>query len=301
MTHKIICFGETLWDMLPSGKMPGGAPMNVAIHLRYNNYAPVMISRVGNDDLGQELLAFLKKKNVSTQYIQIGQTHLTGVVKANISNKNEVTYKIVEPVAWDYIMYEEEAAALVAQSDVFIYGSLAARNPGSQETLLKYLPQARLRVFDVNLRPPYYNQERIGLLLQFADIVKMNEQELAEITAWFGLEADSEQARMQAVKDKFNLQLVLITRGENGAAVLSDQGYAEHPGYHVEVADTIGSGDAFLATFLSNYLQQQPLPEALKRACAVGAFVASRSGATPEYLATGDTEALLTENKAQQA
>jgi fructokinase len=300
MTHKIICFGETLWDMLPSGKMPGGAPMNVAIHLRYHHYSPVVISRVGNDDLGRELLAFLKEKGLSTQYIQTGQTHLTGVVKANISNKNEVTYKIVEPVAWDYIMYEEEAAELVAQSDVFIYGSLVARNAGSQETLLKYLPLARLRVFDVNLRPPYYNQERIGLLLQFADIVKMNHQELEQITDWFGLQAGGEQEQMQAVKEKFGLQLVIVTRGENGAAVLTDAGYVEHPGYQVEVADTIGSGDAFLATFLSNYLQQQPAADALKRACAVGAYVATRHGATPEYKTT-DPENLLTPHKAQQA
>jgi fructokinase len=300
MTQKIICFGETLWDMLPNGKMPGGAPMNVAIHLTYNHYAPLVISRVGNDDLGKELLAFLQEKQVPTDFIQIGQTHLTGVVKANISNKNEVTYKIVEPVAWDYIMYDEEAAALVEQSDVFIYGSLVARNPGSQETLLKYLPLARLRVFDVNLRPPYYNQERIGLLLSFADIVKMNHQELAEITGWFNLAVGEEQQQMQAVKSKFGLRLVIVTRGENGAAVLTDEGYFEHPGYSVEVADTIGSGDAFLATFLSNYLEQQPTSEALKRACAVGAYVATRHGATPEYQTT-DPESLLTQNKAQQA
>jgi fructokinase len=298
MTHKIICYGETLWDMLPSGKMPGGAPMNVAIHLRYNNHSPVMISRVGNDDLGKELLAFLQEKNVSVQYIQTDEAYPTGVVNANISNKNEVTYQIVEPVAWDYVRYDEEAAALVAQSDVFIYGSLAARNPGSEETLLKYLPLARLRIFDVNLRPPYYSQERIWLLLQFADIVKMNEQELQQITAWFDLAAGGEAAQLQAVKERFGLQMVIVTRGENGAAVLNDQGYVEHPGYSVEVADTIGSGDAFLATFLSNYLQQRPLVEALKGACAIGAFVASRPGATPQYSTTADPESLLTGSKA---
>ncbi len=115
MMQKIICFGETLWDMLPSGKMPGGAPMNVAIHLTYHQFAPVIISRVGNDDLGKELLDFLHEKNVSTRYIQTGQTHLTGVVKANISNKTEVTYKIVEPVAWDYIQYDDAVADLVKQ------------------------------------------------------------------------------------------------------------------------------------------------------------------------------------------
>ncbi len=283
MMQKIICFGETLWDMLPSGKMPGGAPMNVAIHLTYHQFAPVIVSRVGNDDLGKELLDFLREKNVSTRYIQTGQTHLTGVVKANISNKTEVTYKIVEPVAWDYVQFDDAVADLVKQSDVFIYGSLAARSPATRETLLRYLPLAKLRVFDVNLRPPHYTPEQVEILLQFADIVKMNHQELAEIAGWYHLNGD-EQQQMAQVKSRFGLQLVIVTRGENGAAVLIEQEYLEHAGFTVEVADTIGSGDAFLATFLSNYLQQKPIPEALQKACAVGAFVATRAGATPAYL-----------------
>ena len=161
MNHKIICFGETLWDMLPSGHMPGGAPMNVAIHLKYNGYAPVVISRVGTDDLGEALLDFLTSKGLTTRFIQVGKTHLTGVVKVNVDDKNEVTYKIVEPVAWDYIQYDEAAARQVAESDVLVYGSLASRSATSRDTLLQYLPMARLKVFDVNLRPPYYSPERI--------------------------------------------------------------------------------------------------------------------------------------------
>jgi fructokinase len=282
MNHKIICFGETLWDMLPSGHMPGGAPMNVAIHLKYNNYDPIVISRVGTDDLGKALLKFLEEKGLSTEYIQVGKTHLTGVVKVNVDDKNEITYKIVEPVAWDYIQFEPEVAQLVAQSDVFVYGSLAARSKTTRETLLQYLPIAKLKVFDVNLRPPHYNPERIQTLLQFADIVKMNHQELELIMGWFG-RAGTEEQQMAYIRQHFGLRMVILTRGEHGASVLSDAGYFEHPGYKVEVEDTIGSGDSFLATFLSNYLQQQPLAECLQKACLVGAFVASQKGATPAY------------------
>ncbi|GEO05408.1 fructokinase [Adhaeribacter aerolatus] len=282
MNHKIICFGETLWDMLPSGHMPGGAPMNVAIHLKYNNYNPIVISRVGTDDLGDALLDFLKKKEVSTEYIQIGITHLTGVVKVNVDDKNEISYKIVEPVAWDYIQYEEEVAQVVAQSDVFVYGSLAARSTTTRETLLQYLPIAKLKVFDVNLRPPHYNPERIQHLLQFADIVKMNNQELDLIMGWFG-RAGAEEQQMAYIREKFGLQMVILTRGEKGASVLTDEGYFQHQGYKVEVEDTIGSGDSFLATFLSNYLQEQPIAACLQKACLVGAFVASQKGATPAY------------------
>ncbi|QMU28589.1 carbohydrate kinase family protein [Adhaeribacter radiodurans] len=280
--EKIICFGETLWDMLPTGKMPGGAPMNVAIHLKYNGYDPVMISRVGNDDLGKELVAYLKAKKMDVTYIQTGQTHLTGVVKANITNKNEVSYKIVEPVAWDYIQYDDEVAELVKHSDVFIYGSLAARSVTTQETLLKYLPLAKLKVFDVNLRPPHYTQQRVQQLLQFADIAKMNHLELREIVGWLGAHSE-EKTNMEFLKKFFNLKQLIVTRGENGAAALTAEGYFEQAGYLVEVEDTIGSGDAFLATYLSNYLQQQPTSVCLQKACLIGAFVATRPGATPEY------------------
>jgi fructokinase len=282
MTYQIICFGETLWDMLPSGHMPGGAPMNVAIHLKYNNYKPIVISRVGTDDLGEALLDFLKKKEVLTQYIQVGKTHLTGVVKVNVDDKNEVTYKIVEPVAWDYIQYEEDVAEVVANSDVFVYGSLAARSIVTRNTLLQYLPKAKLKVFDVNLRPPHYTPERIEQLLQFANMVKMNHQELDLISEWFDMSGNEPQ-KLDQIREKFKLQMVILTRGENGAAVLSEGKYLEHPGYKVEVEDTIGSGDSFLATFLSNFLQQQPLSECLKKACLVGAYVASCKGATPIY------------------
>ncbi len=256
--------------------------MNVAIHLTYNGYQPVVVSRVGNDDLGKELLQFLESKQVSTQWIQQGETHLTGVVKANISNKNEVTYKIVMPVAWDYIQYDEQVARLVGQSDAFIYGSLAARSPETENTLLQYLPQAKLKVFDVNLRPPHYTPEKIKQLLHLADIAKMNHQELEEIIGWFGFEGN-EQEQMQFVKQEFGLKVVLVTRGECGAAILDDEGYTEDAGCKVEVEDTIGSGDAFLATFLKGYLEGTPVSDILKRACLVGAYVATQKGATGEY------------------
>ena len=205
MLPKIICFGETLWDLLPSGKLPGGAPMNVAIHLKYNQYDPIMISRIGNDDLGKELRAYLEQKQLSTEYIQTDQIHQTGIVKVNVSNKHEVTYEIVAPVAWDFIEANGKVSELVKQSEVFIYGSLAARNEVSQTTLLHYLKLAKLKVFDVNFRPPHYNPEQVQELLHHADIVKMNHQELQEIAKWLGAAPD-EQQNMQLVKQHFALQ-----------------------------------------------------------------------------------------------
>ena len=156
MTKTVACFGETLWDVLPTGKQPGGAPFNVAVHLHQFSQPVELISRVGDDDLGTELLAFLAGRGVPTTYVQRGHTHLTGVVKANVDNANEVTYKIVQPVAWDYIQYEDALRGLVAGAAVLVFGSLAARTEATRATLYRLLQDARFKVFDVNMRPPHY-------------------------------------------------------------------------------------------------------------------------------------------------
>jgi fructokinase len=266
MDQKIICFGEMLWDVLPTGKMAGGAPMNVAIHLHYQGFHPLMVSRVGSE--------------VSTDWVQVDEVHPTGVVNANVQDRQEVTYDIVMPSAWDFIQTEEALEKLVADSDVFIYGSLAARHDISRQTLLSLLKKARFKIFDVNLRSPHFSQEILELLLQEADVVKLNHHELAEIIRWHGVPAD-EKTDLQLLRERYKLQLVIVTRGEEGAALLGPEGYLEQAGFQVQVEDTIGSGDAFLATFVSGYLTGLKLPEILRHACAMGALVATRKGATP--------------------
>jgi fructokinase len=218
--------------------------------------------------------------------------HHTGIVQANVTNNTEVTYQIVEDVAWDHIAPDEAAARRVGESYVFVYGSLAARHETSRNTLLGYLQLAKRKVFDVNLRPPHYTPERTLQLLAAATLVKMNHHELAEITGWLGGPGDL-RTGMTSLKDRYGLEAVIVTRAENGAAALTGEGYFEHPGFSVAVADTIGSGDAFLATFLAGYLRAAPVPDVLQRACRVGAYVATQKGATPPYPA-GDIDALLT-------
>ncbi len=278
----IICFGETLWDVLPQGRLPGGAPMNVAVHLRYQGFAPRVVSRLGDDDPGRQLREVLRGKGVDDAGIQTDPAHQTGIVQANVTNNTEVTYEIVEDVAWDHIAYDEATARRVGESDVFVYGSLAARHETSRSTLLRYLQMARYKVFDVNLRPPHYTAERTLQLLAGATVVKMNHHELAQITGWLGGPGDL-RAGMASLKDHYGLETVLVTRAENGAAVLGREGYLEHPGFRVTVQDTIGSGDAFLATFLAGHLRGQPAAVTLERAGRVGAYVATQRGATPPY------------------
>ena len=276
----IACFGEMLWDVLPTGRQPGGAPLNVAVHLHNFGLEAQIISRVGHDDLGTELLAFVESKGISACYVQRGETHLTGVVKANVSDHMEVTYQIVKPVAWDYIQYSDALSKLVETAEVFVFGSLAARQAPSRETLYRLLQQAKLKVFDVNLRPPHYSRDVVTYLLKQADVVKLNHHELAEIMDWFGVSSDEETA-LRWLAERFQLQVVCVTKGANGAILWVEQQLYRSFGIAVQVQDTIGSGDAFLAALLRGWLAGQPPADYLAFACAAGSLVASYQGATP--------------------
>ena len=277
----IACFGEMLWDVLPTGRQPGGAPLNVAVHLHNFGLEAQIISRVGHDDLGAELLEFVESKAIGTDYVQRGETHLTGVVKANVSDSMEVTYQIVKPVAWDYIQYTPELSALVETAEAFVFGSLAARQAPSRETLYRLLQQAPLKVFDVNLRTPHYSRDGVTYLLRQADVVKLNHHELAEIMDWFGV-SPAEETALRWLAERFQLQAVCVTKGADGAVLWVGQQLYRSPGIAVQVQDTIGSGDAFLAALLRGWLAGQPPAEYLAFACAAGSLVASYLGATPD-------------------
>jgi fructokinase len=276
----VVCFGEMLWDMLPTGQQPGGAPMNVAVHLHNFGVPTQLISRLGDDDLGKELLAFVESKGLSTEFVQHGRTHLTGVVKANVDDSQEVVYKILQPVAWDYIEYTPELSAAAEAAEAFVFGSLAARSPATRETLYRLLQHARLKVFDVNLRAPHYSRDVVTYLLQQANIVKLNHHELDELMGWFGA-SPAEETALEWLANRFQLEAVCLTKGEKGAALWTGQRLYRTPGTAVTVQDTIGSGDAFLAAFLKGWLANQPPVDYLTFACAAGALVATYRGATP--------------------
>jgi fructokinase len=281
MKHTIACFGETLWDFLPSGKVPGGAPMNVALHLRQLGMNASLISRVGNDSLGEALLEYLESRKMPTGWIQMDPVYPTGSVKVILGVGNDVSYDIVQPVAWDYIRYSRDADRLVSESDLFVFGSLAARNESSRETLLRFLGSAKRKVFDVNLRPPHFSRSILEKLLAEASIVKMNHEELALISGWFNTQSD-EKAQMEYLRDRFELEMICVTKGANGAALLEGDRMCVHPGYSVRPVDTVGSGDSFLAALLKRGLTDGSFEKALEYACAMGALVATHPGANPE-------------------
>jgi fructokinase len=268
--------------MLPSGKMPGGAPMNVAIHLRNLGMEVACITKVGNDNLGDELKGFLKSKGCADTWVQVDQDHPTGTVNVNISERTNVQYEIVHPVAWDFISATPEALEVAKSAYAFVFGTLACRDQPSRDTLFKLLENSKaIKVFDVNLRAPYYSKELIESLICKADIVKMNEDELNIIHDWFELPSSALEQKVKSIKSKFGLKKVIVTRGGDGALLVDESGLYTSNVYKVEVKDTIGSGDSFLAGMIKNiYLKNSP-ERSLNYACALGALVAQHHGANP--------------------
>ncbi len=280
--HKVVCYGEILWDVLPAGAKPGGAPMNVAYHLQKLGMNPALITRIGKDDWGRKLQQLLQQQGVSIHQIQIDEQQPTGLVNAHLKENNQVEYDIVYPVAWDFIAWQDEFDSLLKQADYFVFGSLAARNEESRKTLLQLLEKAKTKVLDINLRPPHFSKQSIEDLLAKADILKLNDHEVSLIAGWYN-SSDDIVDQVKIVQDQFSIDTILVTRGEKGAMINNKGRITAHSGYKVNVADTIGSGDAFLAGYLFKTASGASAEEALTFANVLGAFIATQSGACPEY------------------
>lgn len=290
-SYKIACFGEILWDILPSGPLPGGAPMNVAYHLHKLGEAPALITRIGTDERGEQLKAILQEKKIDTRYVQQDATVATGIVHASPDEHGDMKYDIVSPAAWDFIGAPADTIEMVRQTGYFVFGSLITRHKTSRHSLFELLNAANNKVLDINLRAPFYDQSIIEELMHKADIVKVNNMELDLVSSWWG-RYNSLEDKTKAISERFNIGTVIVTRGAEGAAVYQHDVLWQHPGFRVKVADTIGSGDAFLAGFLYRLLQEDPAEQALIFASALGALVASRNGGWPWY-AVSEVDALI--------
>jgi fructokinase len=280
--HKVVCFGEVLWDILPTGAVPGGAPMNVAYHLHKHHKNPALITKIGIDSRGQDLMNVFSDRGVCTDLFQVDNKYETGKVYATPNEQNEVVYDIVKPVAWDFIEWDEAFTELLENADFFVFGSLAARNKTSNDTLFSLLEIAKNKVLDINLRTPHFNRRKIEELLSKADFVKMNLAELELITGWFADYKNTED-RVKSIRDKFKVSKIVITMGGDGAMLFMNGEIVRHTGFAVDVEDTVGSGDAFLAGLLSKLLDGANTEEALSYASSLGAFIATQRGACPEY------------------
>ena len=280
--NVIVCFGEILWDMLPHASLPGGAPMNVAYHLNKLGVNASLISKTGDDTWGQDLRTILSEAAIDTKYTQIDSVLETGKVLASVGANHEVTYEIKQPVAWDAIEINNQILDAVARSSYFVYGSLASRSPKSYQTLLALKEVAAKQVFDINLRAPHYSRNIIETLLSGVHLLKMNEAELALVASWY-FEGLTVKDQIKTIRDRFNIHKIVVTLGAAGAIYYENDNFFQAPTFSITVADTIGSGDAFLAGFLQGLLHQKKPSEALAYAAALGALVATQHGACPNY------------------
>ena len=276
---SIVCFGEVLWDMLPMGKTVGGAPFNVAYHAKNLGMNAHLISAVGNDDLGKSLLQFLQQNGIRTDLIHTNYTFDTSTVQVKLDEKGSASYEIVEPVAWDFLFIDKKREAIVKSADYLLLGSLIARSEKNFNLLHHLMRKANKVVFDVNLRPPFYSQSLIEVLLHEADVVKLNDEELNIIASWYDSKSTIE-VQMERVKKKFNIETLIMTQGKYGAYCMHNEELFTQKSFVVKVKDTVGSGDSFLAAFLYKMSEGKGWQECLEFACAMGALVATKSGGT---------------------
>ena len=281
MSKNVVCFGEVLWDVLPTGKIAGGAPMNVAIRLKSLGIDSQIISRTGKDDSGTALKNIISQYQVTTALVQEDEKISTGEVLVKLDTQGIATYDIVYPSAWDKIEITDANRTVVQHADAFVFGSLACRDAVSRQTLLELLSIAKYKIFDVNLRPPFYNIALIELLMEQADFIKLNNEELIIIATAMGAGTIDIEECIQFIAKRTNTNIICITKGKDGAILFAENKYWSHAGFTVKVVDTIGSGDSFLAALIVQLLAGIEYVKAVEYACAVGALVAMHKGANP--------------------
>jgi len=280
--YEVVCFGELLWDVLPDRELPGGAPMNVTYHLSKLGKTAALISRTGDDERGRVLKSIFESKHINTQYVQTDAEHKTSTVKATPNEAGDMQYEIVENVAWDFIRLQPEQEALIANARYFVFGSLATRSKTSRNTLFQLMDIPCRKVLDINLRAPFINKALLEYQLSRTQVLKMNEEELLVVAGWY-VRFNTVEDNIKWLQDRFHIETLIVTCGAKGAVVSEGGRLYRHQGVPVRVADTIGSGDSFLAAFLSKSIGTETTASALAFACSVGAFVATRQGGCPDY------------------
>lgn len=287
-TAPILCYGEILWDFLPDGLFAGGAPFNVAYHLSRHGRDARLVSSIGRDVLGEELLRRLRHWKLDTSLIARHNGLPTGSVIATLGASGDARYEITPGVAWDQILATPEVVHISATASALVFGTLAQRsavNRAALDRLLAVLPPAAHRVLDVNLRSPHDDLDLARSLASRATLLKLNAAEAARLASDAEEKPGAEETHARTLFSRHGCPLIVVTAGERGAGLLRDGLlWTWEPGRAVEVLDTIGSGDAFLANFLSHLLSgRSPDGELLARACRHGEWIATRRSATPDY------------------
>lgn len=281
---KGVCFGEILFDVFLEHKKIGGAPLNVASRLNSLGGEVAMISSVGNDANGKLLVDYLNDQGINTKAIQVNETYPTGIVNVILNEKGNASYDINYPSAWDKIETTNENIEIVKNADFLVYGSLCSRDLVSKDTLAKLLDVAKHKIFDVNLRSPHYAKKTIVDLMETADFIKFNDDELNEICEDLNSNKKSLEQNIKFISKETNTPTVCVTLGSHGAVLYTNNTFYHNCGFKVHVVDTVGSGDSFLASLIIKLLNGEDPQYALNHACAIGAIVAQSEGANPVIL-----------------
>jgi fructokinase len=288
MKKKVVGLGEVLWDVLPERTCLGGAPSNFAYVTTLMGDQGIVASRVGEDSRGLDALRRLEELGLDIDHVQTDRERPTGTVKVELDNKRQARFEIANPVAWDFLEWTLDWQHLAETADAVCFGSLAQRSEASRATIRRFLKataQGAVKVFDVNLRQSYYSQEILSESMKLADIVKLNDEELPKVMSLGRFPHSStnndELSAARRLIEAFQLKLVCVTRGGRGSLLVRGGESSEHPGFRVRVADTVGSGDAFTAGLVHEYLHGASLTLMNEVANLVGAWVASEVGAMP--------------------
>jgi len=280
----IVGLGEILWDVFPDGPRFGGAPANFACHVAALGGTAEMVSAVGRDELGEKALAELGNRHVGTRGVHRDEQRPTGTVTVSLDADGHASYEFAADTAWDALPWSEDLAQLAERTSAVGFGTLGQRSERSRETIRRFVaatPSTALRIFDVNLRPPFVSDAVILESLALANVLKLNDEELPVLAALCGL-SGSDVEVMRELAEKFALGAVALTRGPNGAVLLRDGRVSEQPGIETQVVDTVGAGDAYTAVLALGLLEGRNLDAINRGACQVAAFVCSQSGATPQ-------------------
>lgn len=282
MQPLLAGLGEILWDVFPDGPRFGGAPANFACHAAALRARAMMVSAVGRDELGQRGIAALKERGVETQLVEQSQRP-TGTVQVSLNAAGVATYEFAANAAWDHLSWSQGLEQLAERIDAVCFGTLGQRSEASRETIRRFVAATRrtaLRIFDINLRAPFYDEHVILESLSLANVLKLNDDELPVVARACQFAGD-ETSLMRQLADRFELKLVALTRGPRGAVLFAGGRTSDQPGVATRVVDTVGAGDAFTATLAVGLLRGDDLDTVNRRACQVAAYVCSQPGATP--------------------
>ena len=285
MNNIIVGMGEALWDVLPEGKKIGGAPANFAYHVSQFGFDSRVVSAVGNDDLGDEILKVFKEKQLKHQLQTVN--YPTGTVQVTLDDNGIPCYDIKEGVAWDNIPFTDDLKRLALSTRAVCFGSLAQRNEVSRTSINRFLDtmpdgEGQLKIFDINLRQGFFTKDIIRDACQRCKVLKIKDEELVAISRLFGYPGIDLQDKCWILLAKYNLKMLILTCGTNGSYVFTPGVVSFQETPKVPVADTVGAGDSFTATFTAALLKGKSVPEAHKLAVEVSAYVCTQSGAMPE-------------------